>query len=130
MHIKSTVVTSVGFPNGSCSCPTLISPLVRLVGTYRAPSWSWASMDEPLMFFNHVSEAVDPVSRISAVKIQLVDNSNNYGQIRSAELAVCGPIFDISWHVSGKTYPDMPDHFMLFWTGGRLFDSATIFAFF
>jgi hypothetical protein len=89
-------------------------------------------MDGPLVISPAApGEQTEPVAYIRDVKIELVDNSNRYGQVRSAELTVSGPILHgISWDISGKTYPDMPDHNMLFRTRGRLIDNDTLKVFF
>lgn len=61
--------------------------------TYRAPSWSWASVDLPVHYFPYDAggERIDS-SRVESVDVELVDPSNRFGQIKSASLRLTGPI--------------------------------------
>lgn len=62
----------------------------RAQGEYRAPSWSWASMDGPIVF--HSSRVTDtPVATVLDCKIDLVDPSNHLGLIKSGSLTLQGP---------------------------------------
>ena len=58
---------------------------------YRAPSWSWASLDQPIRFhplFGRITEMAEMVN----VTIQLADPSDPFGQIESASLTITGPL--------------------------------------
>ena len=52
-------------------------------------------MDGPVIFIHF--DSTDEVSSIVNLKIELVDESNKCGQIRSAELTLCGFMTGVSW---------------------------------
>lgn len=62
----------------------------RAHGEYRAPSWSWASMDGPILFHSS-PHSVTPVATVLDCRIDLVDPSNRLGSIRNGSLTLQGP---------------------------------------
>jgi hypothetical protein len=74
--------------------------------TYRAPTWSWASMDGPLEFVHYPYKSEH--SSVVDLKIELVDESNKFGQIRYAELKLRGYMATVSWDPSDAEF-DLPE---------------------
>ena len=59
---------------------------------YRAPSWSWASLDRPADF-SYSPRTGTTLVTIDNVVVDLVDKRNIAGQVRSAELELHGVLF-------------------------------------
>ncbi|RGP62993.1 hypothetical protein FSPOR_8977 [Fusarium sporotrichioides] len=64
---------------------------VRRPATYRAPSWSWASVDSPLLCPLMSSDGVT-LAEVQDMTVELVDQHNRFGQVKSASLAITGPL--------------------------------------
>lgn len=62
----------------------------RWTGPYIAPSWSWASIDGRVSFKKR--ECVRTLVDINQVSIDLVENTNQFGQVRAAEICLHGHI--------------------------------------
>ncbi|KAJ3541688.1 hypothetical protein NM208_g4492 [Fusarium decemcellulare] len=58
---------------------------------YRAPSWSWASVDTRVMF-ELIGDIRTDFAEVKDVSIQLVDQNNPFGQVKSASLTLTGPL--------------------------------------
>ncbi|KAF4461214.1 hypothetical protein FALBO_11993 [Fusarium albosuccineum] len=58
---------------------------------YRAPSWSWASVDTRVMF-QLIGDIRTEFAEVKDVSIQLVDPNNPFGQVKSASLTLTGPL--------------------------------------
>ncbi|VUC29379.1 unnamed protein product [Clonostachys rosea] len=59
--------------------------------SYRAPSWSWASLDISAEFDYHDRQP-NILSHVTDVSIQLVDTTDPFGQVKSAALTLRGPL--------------------------------------
>ncbi|KAJ4244404.1 hypothetical protein NW762_014532 [Fusarium torreyae] len=59
--------------------------------TYRAPSWSWASLDCRIIF-RAVREHALVLANVEEVTVDLVDPENPFGQVKSASLTMTGPL--------------------------------------
>ncbi|EWZ48990.1 hypothetical protein FOZG_04454 [Fusarium oxysporum Fo47] len=58
---------------------------------YRAPSWSWASMDCRVNF-NITDNEGAVLSNVADITVELVDPKNQFGQVRSGSLTLTGPL--------------------------------------
>jgi hypothetical protein len=107
-------------PLGLLWVPSRSDP--RTAIQYRAPSWSWASINISMGPTPDL-DGIGPYERymfsIETVKVKLADPSNQYGPIESAELRVTGllhfikPFSTVDLFVSGTTkfwlYPSRND---------------------
>ncbi|CAI6091795.1 unnamed protein product [Clonostachys chloroleuca] len=59
--------------------------------SYRAPSWSWASIDNRV-FFDFYDREPNILAHVLDVSVQLVDISDPFGQVKSAALTLRGPL--------------------------------------
>ncbi|CAM1507251.1 Fc.00g068920.m01.CDS01 [Cosmosporella sp. VM-42] len=74
---------------------------------YRAPSWSWASVDGRI-HRRAVSEGETTVlSTLEDVVVDLVDPQNQYGQVKSASLSLTAPL--VSWQTLMGSQPEEPE---------------------
>ena len=67
----------------------------RWVGPYRAPSWSWASMDGHIMLTDAFRGSV--VAMLEDVRLEFVDEKNRTGQLRSARLKIRTIVGSARW---------------------------------
>ncbi|KAK2925309.1 hypothetical protein FoTM2_015589 [Fusarium oxysporum f. sp. vasinfectum] len=58
---------------------------------YRAPSWSWASVDHRITM-DLIGNLRTTMAEVKDISIQLVDPKNTFGQVTSASLALTGPL--------------------------------------
>ncbi|KAF5705919.1 hypothetical protein FMUND_11895 [Fusarium mundagurra] len=58
---------------------------------YRAPSWSWASLDCGVRF-DILDDEGTVLADIVDVAVELVDPNNQFGQVKSASLTLAGPL--------------------------------------
>ena len=68
----------------------------RPEGAYRAPTWSWASMDDPIDPLYTQPRTIQ-LSTIEHLEIQLIDPCNQFGQIKFVLISLRGPALSISW---------------------------------
>lgn len=61
---------------------------------YRAPSWSWASIDGCINLSVISDGDATDFATVKDVQVQLVDPHNPYGQVESASLVLTGPMID------------------------------------
>ncbi|KAF4447797.1 hypothetical protein F53441_8700 [Fusarium austroafricanum] len=64
---------------------------VRRPDVYRAPSWSWASVDGRIFFALLYGDGVT-LAEVQDVAVELVDEHNRFGQVKSASLTISGPL--------------------------------------
>ncbi|KAJ4363895.1 hypothetical protein N0V83_009347 [Neocucurbitaria cava] len=69
--------------------------------TFRAPSWSWASIDGPVEMraFGECpfcDRCCDQLAHVKDVVVELVDSNNAYGQLKHADLTLTGYLFPCS----------------------------------
>ncbi|KAK3645590.1 hypothetical protein LTR56_009030 [Elasticomyces elasticus] len=92
---------------------------------WRAPSWSWASLDNPV---RHLKTNFD--NRIFAELVSCaaepLHSENPLGQVRTAELVLRGPLCAISFSKGGKLIPDGFDPKMKLTEGLLSYSSWTI----
>ena len=69
----------------------------RWLGPYRAPSWSWASIDGPIMLTDVFNGSV--VAMLEEVQLGFVDEKNKTGQLRSARLKIRAVVGSATWAV-------------------------------
>ena len=81
--------------------------------TYRAPSWSWASIDGPIDFFAQV-ELGDLIAEVIQCEVILGDPSKLFGAITGGRLIIRGPLRSLEAHL-------IPQHFHINPLGLRLF---------
>ncbi|CAO2655121.1 Nn.00g101850.m01.CDS01 [Neocucurbitaria sp. VM-36] len=67
------------------------------VRLYRAPSWSWACTDEPIMFDQKKQRVLRNRLALDLVHehVEYRDNSNPYGEIVSGRIVVRGPVLPL-----------------------------------
>ena len=59
---------------------------------YRAPSWSWASVDARVYFDTQPYATMTDMTVVNDISVDLVDPANEFGQVRSAWIQVTGPL--------------------------------------
>ncbi|KIL89213.1 hypothetical protein FAVG1_07607 [Fusarium avenaceum] len=64
---------------------------VRRPAAYRAPSWSWASVDSRVFYGLLYDDGVT-FAQVQDVAVELVDEHNRFGQVKSASLTITGPL--------------------------------------
>ncbi|RGP81311.1 hypothetical protein FLONG3_455 [Fusarium longipes] len=64
---------------------------VRRPAAYRAPSWSWASVDSRVFLGLSHDEGVT-LAKVQDVEVELVDKHNRFGQVKGASLTITGPL--------------------------------------
>jgi hypothetical protein len=69
----------------------------RWLGPYRAPSWSWASIDGPIMLTDVFNGSV--VAMLQEVQLGFVDEKNKTGQLRSARLKIRAIVGSATWTI-------------------------------
>ncbi|KAH8589748.1 heterokaryon incompatibility protein-domain-containing protein [Bisporella sp. PMI_857] len=68
----------------------------RAAHWYRAPSWSWASIDDAVLFLNPGSD-YNAVAEIISCTTQPRPGSETMGQLLGGTLRIRGPVFDIDY---------------------------------
>ncbi|KAG4253965.1 hypothetical protein FPRO04_06699 [Fusarium proliferatum] len=70
-----------------------MSPVGRLGRSevYRAPSWSWASLDCRVRY-DILDDEGTVLADVVNVTVELVDPNNQFGQVKSASLTLTGPL--------------------------------------
>ncbi|KAJ4213332.1 hypothetical protein NW759_011174 [Fusarium solani] len=63
--------------------------------TWRAPSWSWASMDCRVRGDLIPGEQNTDLAKMVDVSVELVDPNNPFGQVKSASLTLTGPLVTV-----------------------------------
>jgi hypothetical protein len=71
--------------------------------TYRAPSWSWASVEGTVSFAGPF-EKTDIVAEVIGCEVLPVDTSNPFGAVSSGHLVIRGPLRSLDAHLA-------PDYF-------------------
>ncbi|KAH6884437.1 heterokaryon incompatibility protein-domain-containing protein [Thelonectria olida] len=71
--------------------------------TYRAPSWSWASFDGRVNFGPWGSRKA--MAEVNDVSIDLVDPTNQFGQVKAASLTLTGPLVSSKALLTGEIVP-------------------------
>ena len=84
--------------------------------TYRAPTWSWASLDKAVSFqwllytiAPRYRETVTVRAEVLEATATLVDKDSLFGQISDARLVLRAPVFKIRWDLSNHTNHDFQD---------------------
>lgn len=74
---------------------------------YRAPSWSWASIDGPIRM-NSLDYTDEPKSfaRVESIVVQLIDKQNPFGQVEHAELILQGKPLRVGWPSDATLWVD------------------------
>ena len=67
---------------------------------WRAPSWSWASMDGRASVARMDDEPANPCAQLINFDRELIDPSNLYGGLRSAMIVVKGPVLQVEYDIS------------------------------
>lgn len=78
--------------------------LARVPTGYRAPSWSWASVDGPIRTNWHWS-TLEPWVRVLDVSVELL-RDDMFGELRSAHLLLLGKIKDAKCNCQQHSAPD------------------------
>ena len=65
-----------------------------IVTPYRAQSWSWASREGKIRFFQ---PGGDRSAHIDQIDIRMVDEINPFGQIEGGFLRITAPLFGVCW---------------------------------
>lgn len=65
----------------------------RWTGPYIAPSWSWASINGPVVSYKDISGWPDAYATVQEISIGLVDSANPFSQVRAAEICLYGKVF-------------------------------------
>jgi hypothetical protein len=68
---------------------------------YRAPSWSWASVDGKITY-PRVPGPRDRLCQVLDAAVTLVDDSNLTGQVLAGFLRIRGPVLHCTWELLGK----------------------------
>lgn len=78
---------------------------------WRAPSWSWASVDGKIVCkFSLLGS--QKIASIEEVKVELLDSDKKYGALHSGSITIRGPILDVSTGRLNQTpnlYPNKID---------------------
>lgn len=74
----------------------------RRAEMYRAPSWSWASMDGRVENIMNYPDKPTLLATVEDVRVDLVDPTNQYGQVKSASLTLTAPLVSLQELKSGK----------------------------
>jgi hypothetical protein len=67
-------------------------------GEYRAPTWSWASIDDAVEDYKGSTAPVDALVTVKDTLIELVNPLNKAGPIRSAKITLEGCLFQNGVH--------------------------------
>ncbi|KAF4983598.1 hypothetical protein FDECE_17265 [Fusarium decemcellulare] len=82
-----------------------VSQTWRKPSAYRAPSWSWASVDTRVTC-ELIGHLRTDLAEVKDVSIQLVDPNNPFGQVKSASLTLTGPLVASETLVHPSTCPE------------------------
>jgi hypothetical protein len=109
-HLPQSLLWHV--PSGQeVPCSDLLAG--RSTGRYRAPTWSWASMDGRLIQ-NGNPVVGDVLTQVVDVSVDLVDNTNPFGQVKYAQITLRGPLVRVPKQTidTGSNFPtaDQPSH--------------------
>lgn len=76
---------------------------------YRAPSWTWASMDGPLFFYHSYDfdDRIVRLGRILDISIKMNDERNRFGQVLDGTLVIAGP--SLTWPETLEQNKDLAD---------------------
>lgn len=79
-------------------------PAVRIAGTttYRGPTWSWISTDREVGFWSCGDYPTEVT--MEGVNVQPLDQRNKYGEIRHAEITLCGVLLPCKLTYDGEGY--------------------------
>lgn len=58
--------------------------------TWRAPTWSWASVECPISY-SEVTDDVVPLAKVDSYKIVPADNETPFGEVKEGTIEVTGP---------------------------------------
>ena len=67
---------------------------------WRAPTWSWASVEEDMVYIRQTLEdspRYTPLAHIREVNVELVDPTNPYGALTSGNLVIQGRLIETSY---------------------------------
>jgi len=72
----------------------------KRAGAYRAPSWSWASIDGPVdhgyASGNYTTlETASLLAEVEGFSVDLVNEDDSYGQVRNAEIILSGFVIEL-----------------------------------
>ena len=91
-------------------------PLDQLDHTYRAPTWSWASLDKAVSFqwllytiAPRFRQTVTVRAEVLEATATLVDKDGLFGQITDARLVLRAPVFKVRWDLSNHINHDFRD---------------------
>jgi hypothetical protein len=70
---------------------------------WRAPSWSWASVDNQVTFKRMPPPEAHPMARIVACNVIPKSSVSSFGEISAATLKIRGPVIEFT-----KDHPDLP----------------------
>jgi hypothetical protein len=68
--------------------------------TWRAPSWSWASMDIGVFVVWMTNGSTDSCAQLVGLDYQPTDPFNLYGALKSATMTIKGPVVEVEHYVS------------------------------
>jgi hypothetical protein len=75
---------------------------------YRAPSWSWASVDGPVGFFVDAEVVeVDPDMRVLSNEVKPAEPTAPYGALESGYIEILGRMRRANWIIDRKTLVDI-----------------------
>jgi Heterokaryon incompatibility protein (HET) len=78
------------------SGPDLESPsLAPRLSEYRAPTWSWASVDIQIRYENDISSSSDKgriISEVIDADCEAINTNYPLGEVRSGHINLCGPV--------------------------------------
>lgn len=78
---------------------------------FRAPSWSWASLDDPVHFYNCNDmdqiigdhHSCSPISYVQSLLVNPLDPSNPFGRLKEAKITLATSISTCQWRMRGDT---------------------------
>ena len=79
--------------------------------TWRAPSWSWASINGNI--YMDWSEASNPRAEIVNLTYELADASNPYGELKSATITIKGPMTEVQFKQTDRGDYVIPKRFYI-----------------
>jgi hypothetical protein len=71
----------------------------RATGIYRAPTWSWASLDGPVEPGYYPWSDDSQMADVIKAEVTLADKRNREGQITAAQMVLRGPVAAINWSI-------------------------------
>jgi hypothetical protein len=77
-------------------------PSARHIAQWRAPSWSWASLDEAVKYVKTLAMESSLPTEVIDSSILVLHEKNPLGQIQQAQITIRGPLSPVIFHDGGR----------------------------